>query len=123
MTANTLRLTRNILLRSFVVGVGFTLLASLVTYAAWDTWSGLVTKLAHADQATLAAVMLNFFAVIKGFLVFGVLTPALAIHWTIKQDLSGQEGTGAQGKIQAEIKNEIQNEITATGRGNIAPQH
>ncbi len=118
MTLDTLRLTRNILLRTFVVGYVLAIFIALVTFGAWDAWIGFSMKLAHTDQATLAAVVLNFFAGIKFFLLFVVLTPALAIHWTIKKELCSRERAS-----------KIQNESASTSAPrsvnseNIAAQH
>ena len=79
----TLRLVRNVLIRSFVVGVGFGLLFAIVTLAAWDTWMPLGARLFHTDTAALTAVTLQFFVALRFFLWFCLLTPALALHWTL----------------------------------------
>ena len=86
MNFETLRLIRNILLRSFAIGFVITLVLGLVTMIWWTSWMGLASAWFHTDSATLTALVLKFFMDIRFFLLFIVLTPALAIHWTIKKD-------------------------------------
>ncbi|HEY9772263.1 MAG TPA: hypothetical protein V6C81_00480 [Planktothrix sp.] len=86
MNLEMLRITRNILLRTFVVGIGFVLLIAVATFGCWDSVIGTVTKLAHTDQATLTPILLEFFSTARFFLLFIVLSPALAIHWTLKKE-------------------------------------
>jgi len=86
MTLDSLRLLRNILLRSVVVGLAFALFMVVATISGWNTWTQLVSTWFHADQATLTQLVLQFFTEIRFFLVFILLTPGLAIHWTIKRE-------------------------------------
>lgn len=88
MTLDLLRLLRNILLRSVVVGLIIALLLAAVTFGAWDTWTGTATKWFHTDEATLVPLVINFFVDIRFFLLFVLLTPGLAIHWTLTKELS-----------------------------------
>jgi Mg/Co/Ni transporter MgtE len=90
MSHETLRLTRNILLRSFVVGIVIGIVLGLVTMIGWTSWVGLAGRWFHIDAATLTPSVLKFFMNIRFFLLFILLTPALAIHWTIKKD-SGEK--------------------------------
>jgi sterol desaturase/sphingolipid hydroxylase (fatty acid hydroxylase superfamily) len=93
MTLDTLRIVRNVLLRTFVVGCVFALLLALVTFGAWDCWVSSAMRMAHTDEATLVPVVLSFFAQLRFFLVFIVLAPALALHWTIKREQSRLKAT------------------------------
>jgi hypothetical protein len=87
MTAlDTLRLLRNILLRTFAIGVVFALLTLLAMLAAWPVWTGLAMRWFHADQAQLGIVALGFFTEIRFYFVFVLLAPALALHWTISSE-------------------------------------
>ena len=89
MNYETLRLVRNILLRSFVVGFVIALVLGLVTMIGWTTWMGWASEWFHTDSATLMPLVLQFFVQIRFFLLFIVLTPALAIHWTLKREDPG----------------------------------
>ncbi len=82
----TLRLLRNILLRSFAVGVVFALVMLVATLAAWPVWTGLAMSWFHADQAQLSAVVLAFFTAIRFYFLFILLAPALALHWTLRSE-------------------------------------
>jgi hypothetical protein len=82
----TLRLIRNILIRSFVIGAGLGLLFAIATLAGWNVWMPLAASLFQTDAATVTSVTLQFFVGLRFFLWFCVLTPALAMHWTLKTE-------------------------------------
>jgi hypothetical protein len=84
----TLRLLRNVLLRSFAIGVGFALLMLIGLLVAWPLWSGIAINWFHTDQVTLSAAVLGLFIQIRFYLVFVLLTPGLAIHWTVRSELT-----------------------------------
>jgi hypothetical protein len=86
MSLETMRLLRNILLRSFVIGIGFAIFFAVLTFGLWDWWMNFATKMAHTEPATFVPILLNFFVDIRFLLIFLVLTPALALHWTIKRE-------------------------------------
>ncbi len=86
MTLDTLRLIRNILLRSVVVGIGFAILLAAATFGGWNCWIGMVTQMFHTTESAVSNLVLDFFTAIRFFLVFILLTPALAIHWTLKRE-------------------------------------
>jgi len=82
----TLRLIRNIFIRSFVIGAGLGLVFAIATLAGWNVWMPLGARLFHTDAATVTSVTLQFFVGLRFFLWFCVLTPALAMHWTLKAE-------------------------------------
>jgi len=86
MTIETLRLTRDILLRIFIIGFVFALLLGLVTMVGWNTWLGLAGDWFQTDPATLTPLVLKFFLNVRFFLLFLILAPALAIHWTLRKE-------------------------------------
>ncbi len=90
MNNDALRLARNILFRSFVVGLALTAVMMVLTISFWVPWTALATRLFHTDTATLTPMVLKFFVDIRFFLVFVLLTPALAIHWTLKKEWDGK---------------------------------
>jgi hypothetical protein len=81
---DTLRLLRNVLLRTFAVGVVFALLTLIVMLAAWPVWTGLAMRWFHTGEAQLGVVALQFFTAIRFYFLFVLLAPALALHWTIR---------------------------------------
>jgi hypothetical protein len=91
MTHDALRVTRNILLRSFVVGLVIAIVLCAVTIMEWDAGMKLATAWLHTSEATITPIVLNFFTNIRFFLLFILLTPALAIHWTIKKERGGKK--------------------------------
>jgi hypothetical protein len=88
MTIDSLKLWRGVLLRSFAVGAAIYILSVVTTFGAWDTWVQLSSQWYHTDEASLSRLVLNFFVITKFFLTFVLLTPGLAIHWTIKAEQS-----------------------------------
>jgi hypothetical protein len=45
----------------------------------------MVVRLALIDQNSLNAIVVGFFVLIRFYLVFILLAPALALHWTLKR--------------------------------------
>jgi len=86
MTLDSLRLVRNFLFRTAAISLAFNYTSILVTFAFWDTWSGLTSQWFHVEALSRAA-MLNFFVAIKFYIGFVLLAPALALHWTIKREM------------------------------------
>lgn len=86
MTLDTLRLVRNILFRCLAVGVAFAFILAAITFGAWNSWIGFATGLFHTTESAITTLVMDFFTAIRFFLVFVILTPALALHWTIKRD-------------------------------------
>jgi len=84
MNLDLLRLVRNILLRTAAIAYSFILVSSLVTITFWDTWTGLNSQWFHISPETLGLLVANFLACAKFYAIFLVLSPALALHWTIK---------------------------------------
>ena len=74
---------RNLLLRVFVVGVTFGLFYLILTISFWDTWVSVfgMWKIEEKDAAMLMAAS---FTLLRIILVFLVLVPAVALHWTSK---------------------------------------
>ncbi len=86
MTLDTLRLFRNILFRSVAVAIILALLLAAVTFGAWDWWTGLAAAMFHTDEATLSSFVLGFFVEVRFYVLFVLLTPAVAIHWTLVRE-------------------------------------
>jgi len=74
---------RNLLLRVFVVGVIFALLYLVVILSFWDTWVS-VFGMWKMEEKDAAMVMVASFTLLRIILVFLILVPAIALHWTSK---------------------------------------
>ena len=85
---DTLRLIRNVLLRSFVIGIVLALSMLIGMLVAWPFWTALAMAWFHTDEPHLSAVVLGLFVQIRFYLVFVLLAPGLAIHWTIRSELA-----------------------------------
>jgi hypothetical protein len=82
----TIRVIRDILFRTFLIGVFFGLLYACAFYGWRDYWGTLlVARWALIDQDSLNLLTLGFFGLIRFYLVFILLAPALALHWTLKR--------------------------------------
>jgi len=80
------RVLRNIFLRSFVVGACIGLVFAILTIGAWDVSMSFAIRFLHTDVATLTPMVLRFFSDLRFFLWFFLLTPGLALHWTLKAE-------------------------------------
>jgi hypothetical protein len=76
---------RNLLLRAFVIGVGFALLIFAATMLLWDTFAGLMRHLFLVDEKDLGRMLLGFFVNARLIIIFLFLTPALALHWAARK--------------------------------------
>ena len=82
----TIRVMRDALFRTFIIGLIFGLMYFCVYYGWRDYWDRLVVvQWALIDQKSLNVVIMNFFGLIRFYLVFILLAPALALHWTLKR--------------------------------------
>ena len=86
MTKETLQTLRNILLRTLLVSVAFAVLMATVYYTGRSHWDRMIAD--HwqlIDQPSLNLVVVGFFTLVRFYLVFVLLAPALALHWTLKR--------------------------------------
>jgi len=82
----TIQIFRNILFRTFLISVVFALLMASVYYGRRDYWDNLiVNRWGLIDQSSLNVVAVSFFSLIRFYLVFLLLSPAFALHWTLKR--------------------------------------
>ena len=88
MALETLRLVRDVLLRSFAAGIVVAIVVFIAFEAGRPLWSALVYRTFHAGDAQLDALVLTLFGQANFALIFGMLVPALAIQWTIRSQLS-----------------------------------
>lgn len=77
---------RNFLYRFFVIGFVVSIIAQLPFL--WIKESGVmqVSQILHVMPSTLFAIVISFIAYVRVALIYFVLCPALALHWTIKRD-------------------------------------
>lgn len=89
MNPEILRVVRNILLRAFAIGVTIMILLAIITFSGWETWMSIFTEKWHLiSRDALSVIVVSFFTEARFFLLLCLLTPALAIHWTLKREAS-----------------------------------
>ena len=82
----TIRIIRDILFRLFLISLIMGLLFAGVYYGGRGYWDRLIVdRLGLIDEKSLNVVVMEFFVLIRFYLVFILLTPALALHWTLKR--------------------------------------
>jgi hypothetical protein len=82
----TVRLIRDILLRTLLISLIIVFLFVGVYYGGRRYWDSLlVERLSLIDQSSLNVIVVSFFALIRFYLVFILLAPALALHWTLRR--------------------------------------
>lgn len=88
MTLDSLRLWRNILLRSAALCYAFLLLTALIWLPLSDTWTVLTSNWYHVTPETVHNIVIYFLSAAKFFASFVLLIPGLALHWTIKREMA-----------------------------------
>lgn len=88
MTLDSLRLARNILLRSAVLCYLFLILSALIWLPLSDTWTALTSNWYHIAPETVHNIVIAFLSIAKFYAIFVLLVPGLALHWTIKREQS-----------------------------------
>lgn len=86
MDFNSIRMARNILLRTLAVIFCLNLFMFFSTFVFWDTWTSLATSWYHVSPGELGSLMLNFFTTAKFIAIYILLAPAIALHWTLKAE-------------------------------------
>jgi hypothetical protein len=82
----TIRVIRDILFRLFLISLIMGLLFAGVYYGGRGYWDRLIVdRLGLIDEKSLNVVVTEFFVLIRFYLVFILLAPALALHWTLKR--------------------------------------
>ena len=82
----TIGIIRDILFRLFVISLIMGLLFAGVYYGGRGYWDRLIVdRLGLIDEKSLNVVVMEFFVLIRFYLVFILLAPALALHWTLKR--------------------------------------
>ena len=82
----TIRIFRNILFRTFLISLIAGLLFVGVYFGGRSYWTRLiVNRFGLIDEKSLNLVVMDFFVLIRFYLVFILLAPALALHWTLRR--------------------------------------
>ena len=84
MHKDNLVLLRNILFKTFIVGLIFAILLFVLTTTFWDLWSSIISSRFHVNDSELGKLIVSFFIHLRFFLIFIILVPAIALHWVIK---------------------------------------
>ena len=70
---------RNILLRTLIISLAFALLIAVIYYGGRSHWNTMIVdRWQLIDQPSLNLVITGFFMLIRFYLVFALLAPALA---------------------------------------------
>jgi hypothetical protein len=93
MSLETLRLLRNILLRSAALCYLVLILSAAVWIPFADTWTGLTTSWYHVTPEKVQNIVVDFLSAAKFYAIFLLLVPGLALHWTLKRELKQKSGS------------------------------
>ena len=93
MTTETLRMVRNILLRSAALGCAYMLLSLLLWLPFADKWTPMTTTLYHIPPEKVRDLVVDFLTWAKFYTTFVLIVPALAIHWTLKHEAAKSHKT------------------------------
>lgn len=82
----TIQTLRNVLLRTFLISLVIALLMAVAYYCGRSHWDRMIVDRLHLiDQSSLNVVVFSFFMLVRFYLLFILLAPALALHWTLKR--------------------------------------
>ena len=95
MAIDTLRLLRNILLRAFAIGFVIGVLQVVLALSLWGVWVPLMSAWWHTDEPHLSNDAIVYFTALRFFLLFVLLVPGLALHWTLASESKRRTKTGA----------------------------
>lgn len=84
MNTDSLKQIRNLLLRTFVISVLVAWSTAALTILCWDTWTAMMAQWFRMPPTEMGLMMGNWFALIKFYMIFVLLVPALALHWEIR---------------------------------------
>ena len=83
MEKQKLILIRDLLLKTFVVGLAFAILLFVMTVNFWEQWSGFIYTKFQVPKSELGELLVDSFLHLRLFLVFVILAPGIALHWII----------------------------------------
>ena len=84
MEKQKLLLIRDLLLKTFIVGLAFAILLFVMTATFWDKWSGFICTIFQLPKNELGELVVNSFLGLRFYLIFVILVPGIATHWLIK---------------------------------------
>ena len=84
MEKQKLILIRDFFLKTFIVSLVFAILLFVMTTIFWDKWSGFIYTKFQVSEKELGQLVVNSFLHLRLYLLFVILTPAIALHWLIK---------------------------------------
>ena len=84
MEKQKLILIRDFLFKTFIVSLVFAILLFVMTATFWDRWSSFLYMKFQVPKSTLGELVVDSFLHLRLYLVFVILTPAIAMHWLIK---------------------------------------
>lgn len=84
MNKENLILIRNFLFKMFIVSILFAIFLFVMTCAFWGNWSSFIYSKFLVTEKELGEMVVQFFINLRSFVLFGVLVPGIALHWTVK---------------------------------------
>ena len=75
---------RDLLLKTFVVGLILAIILFVMTFKFWDVWSTFVTSKFGVEKSLLGELVVNSFLYTRFYLLFVILAPAIGLHLAIK---------------------------------------
>ena len=84
MNKQNLILLKSFLFKTFIVGIMFAVLIFVLTFCFWDKFSYIASSKFQVTQQDLGLVVINFFSILRFYLIFVILVPLIALHWLIE---------------------------------------
>jgi hypothetical protein len=85
MSLDGMRLFRNVLLRTALISLILAWMLAALTIGLWDFWTAITSQWFRTPVADLGPFISSWFGLIKFYMIFVLLAPALGIHWEIRR--------------------------------------
>ncbi len=84
METQKLIFIRDFLFKTFLISLLFAILLFVMTVSFWDFAKYIVFSRFQIDEKELGKMVIDSFIHLRLFLIFGLLVPAISLHWAIK---------------------------------------
>ncbi|MBI3308804.1 MAG: hypothetical protein HYZ79_05470 [Candidatus Melainabacteria bacterium] len=84
MEKQNLQLIRDFLFKTFIIGIVFAILLITLTMLFWEQWSSFLYGKFLITDKELGKLFVNSVLHLRFYLLFVILTPAIALHWILK---------------------------------------
>lgn len=83
MDKQTLITIRDFLFKTFLIGLLIAVLLMVISIILWEPWSLFINNKFLVTEEDLGKMFVNSFLYLRFYLLFIILSPAIALHWLV----------------------------------------